>query len=643
MSDTGQVIKMDASDGHMTGGVLGALVLCLVMAAAPWFSGGQEPVAMLASATALLLGALLAWRQSKVRRLALGPLVISFAVLLGFGLLSLLWSANHFSTISWVARWLLAGLVFRLAYTIAGEPRGRQWALRAYLGSAVVFCIGALAIFLTSDYDRLTGWFYWANPAAAYLMPAIILAVDGLRRASGRMVYVWGALAVMFSTSFWLTDSRAAMLVLAGILALYLILVPLKKISWIRIVFVLALSFGLSIGGAKLSTITAHHSSSAVPGSRFAEAASGESKSLSDRIFYLSSAFNMWFAHPLGGTGAGTYGNVHPQYQQRVISASTDTHNVYVQTLSELGLVGAVALAAVLLWLFAGMLKGLVAMPEMLPAALGVLALLAHFGLDIDASYPTLLMLVAWLSGLVYRQWANKRAKAAWRWPALAALLLVPIVSLYQSDVWATRAKAAQDDSDYAQAATLFGQAHSGIAYDPDIINAEGIDLYTLAGGGGQDAKAAAALALERAREAQKQDPFDGQHHQLEGRVLALQGDNNGAEQAFKVALKLDPFDTPDYALDLASTQVKVGDLDGAVKTAEAMLAQYPSNVVDNRATDSRIRPALANLEALIGNIWLTRGDVKQAGVAAQRSVKLYPESLRGRALVNLVKRVGGQ
>jgi O-antigen ligase len=120
-----------------------------------------------------------------------------------------------------------------------------------------------------------------------------------------------------------------------------------------------------------MSTFTGQHHAKVVPGSRFAEAASGESKSTSDRLYYLGSAFDMWLAHPWGGTGAGTYRDVHPQYQKRVISASSNAHNFYVQTLAELGLVGTLALVAVMLWLLAGGLRGLVAEPEMVPVAIG--------------------------------------------------------------------------------------------------------------------------------------------------------------------------------------------------------------------------------------------------------------------------------
>jgi len=595
---------------------------------------------MFVSAAALLLGALLAWRQSAVRRLRWGPLLIGWTVLLGLGLMSLTWSANRYSTVLWVTQWGMAGLAFRLAYTVAGEKMGHEWVVRSYLLSAAVFGMVAMWMYLTSDYPRLTGTFYWPNPAAAYLVPAIMVGVDRLRRAVGRSSWWWSIATLWFLVVFLLTDSRAATMVLAVCLLIYLALIKLKRTFWIKLLFVMILAFGLSTGIGKLSIITAHHTSSTVSGSRFVEVAKGEPTSLHDRLDYLESAVSIWAAQPLVGSGAGTFRDVHPRHQQNVVSASTSVHNVYVQTLAELGIVGAGALGLVLMSLFSGTLRGLKERPEMLAVALGVFGLMLHFGLDIDTDYPALLILAAVLVGLVYEQWWPARSRLKLLWPAVAATALVPTVSLYLSDGWAVRAAAAQNDGNYVLAAADYNAAHRGPVYNPDYVNAEGIDWYTMASAGGASAKADSSRALDLARQAEVLDPHDGQHHQLEGRVLALRGDYQGAEAAFRFALKLDPYDHPEYALDLAGVQAVAGDLNGAVATAQAMLQLYPPAVVANRNMDDTIRPTLANLQALIGNIDLARGDLKGADVAAKAAIYWDPTSLRGQALRNQVRKL---
>jgi O-antigen ligase len=622
----------------MRGVIVGTLTGCLLLVMAPWMSGGQQPLAMMMSGGALLLGALLVWRQPEARRLKWGPLALTWWLLMGFGVLSLGWSISRYSTGLWLVQWLMAGLAFWLAYTLAGEERGREWLVRGYMGSALLFCGVAIWMYLTGTYDRLTGTFYWANPAAAYLLPAILVAVDRMRRGMNKQVYGWLAVSVILLVSFWLTDSRGAGLVLVITGVLYLVLVPTPKRFWIYFVFSLGLSLAVSLGLAKASNMFAHHGPKQAPGARLAEVATGESQSLKDRLNYLGSGFEIWFSHPVGGTGAGTYAEAHPQYQNRVVSASSSAHNIYVQLLAELGLVGAALVAGVLLWLVLGLVRGLALAPGTLPLVLGVVGLLLHFGLDIDARYPALLALVAVLAGLVYRQHNEARGAVSWRLAVVAAVVLVPLVSLYQSDVWAHRAQVDQDDGGYDLAADHYAAAAQGLLYDPDVLSAEGINLYALGSAGGKDAKATLEAALERARQAERMDPWDGQHHQLEGRVLAALGRGDEAQAAFREALRLDPYNHPDYAYDLAAAQLRAGDAAGAVQTARDMLAQYPPAVVANRSADASVRPAVAGLEVLMGNVDLQQGRLAEAEKAARSALSVNPGNLGARALEHQVE-----
>ncbi len=639
MSNSATITVMEEAEqsGTMRPVITKALVVCLAVAVAPWLSGGQEPLGMLISGFALLLGALLVWRQPASRVLARGLLVVCFSLFIGFALLSLLWTANRYSSTIWIVEWVMAALAFRLAYAVSGTALGRKWVVGAYLVSAGVFSAVAIWMYLTSEYGRLTGTFYWANPAAAYLIPAIVIGMDLMRRSKGRMQWAWFGLTSLWMATFWLTDSRAATVILFIILGLYLLLVKLSLRFWILFVFSGFLAFGLSAGLVKLSTLTVQHSAKVAPGSRFSEAVKGESTSGSDRLYFLSSAFDMWKANPVGGVGAGAFGDVHPQYQKRVVSASTSAHNVYAQVLAELGLVGAGLLAVILLIMLLGSLRGLVAKPELVPVALGTLGLLMHFGLDIDARYPALLGLVGMFTGLIYVQKSHKWVALGWKWPAVAALVLIPTVSLYFSDTWTMRGRNAQTDGDYVLAAEDFGRASSGIIYNPDTVSAQGINLFVSGSEGGPDAAGNLVLALDRAHAAQRLDPSDGQHYQLAGRILAQKADYKGAEAAFRHALELDRFNHPDYALDLASALLNEQKPDEALQVAKAMLAQYPSAVVSNRGADETLAPTLANLEALMGNVYLSRGKVTEAKAAAEHALALDPRGLRGRALKHQV------
>lgn len=622
----------------MRGVIVTTLVVCLLVAIAPWLKGGQDPLGMLISGFALLLAELLLMRQPEARRLKPGPMAVGFVGLVAFACVSLLWTSNNYSTGLWIVQWVLALLVFRLSYVIAGEPQGRQLMVTGYLVSVAVFAVWGVGMFLFAEYGRLTGTFYWANPAAAYLIPAVVLAVDAVRRSKGRTQWLWTLGAAGFLAAFLLTDSRAATAVLLVVSLLYLLIYRLGKHFWIHFLFILVCGWLLSLGLVYVSTKTAHHTTKAVPGSRFAEAVRGESSSGSDRLYFINSALEMWFDAPVGGKGAGTYGDEHPKYQHRVVSASANAHNVYIQILAELGLIGFSLLCMGLLGLMFGALRGLARRPQYLPVAVGLAGLLLHMALDIDATYPALLGLAATLAGLIYAQGGERRGPVRFTGILVTLAVLAPILSLYLDSVHRARGESAQLDQDYELAAEEFGRAHAGFMVNPDMISAEGIALYALGVVEPAKAKDSFAVALDRARQASAMDPLDGQHHQLAGRVLIQMNDLAAAEKEFRLALAADPYNHPDYALDLTVVLARVGRLDEAVATARSMLDLYPDDVVNNRNGDPTIGVTLANLEAFIGNVALDKGDLVAARTAAARALVLDRTNLRGRALMRQVE-----
>lgn len=633
---------IDLPDNPLRSVVVKTVAVCVAVAVAPWLTGGQEALAMLISVLALVLGALMLWRQPEVRKLKWGPLSAIYGALVVWALLSLFWSVNRYSSMLWVIQLVMAGLVFRLAYTVAREEGGRELLVRLYLGSAVIFSLYGLWLYVTGAYPRLTGSFYWANPAGAYLIPALFIAVDRIKRETS---WLWVGALTLFGASFALTDSRGATLVLALVLVPYLIASRLTKKHWITLLFALIASITLTTITLQARSIVGNGAASTAPGERFKEAALGESQSGNDRINYLISSVRLWEDHPFLGTGAGTFKDVHSGRQIAVVSASANAHNFYVQTLPELGLLGfflVVTLAALILF---GLLRGMLNGGDSLPLVLGCVALLVHMGLDIDASYPALLGLTAMLAGLVYSQGKTAVGSLSWRVPAAAVLLMIPVIPYYQGSVMASRAALYQADGDLEAASDYYGRAHSGFLYNPDWINGEGIALYSQASSvSGQDRSRLAALALDRARQAQQLDPRDGQHRQLEGRVLALQGDYAGASKTLKRALELDPFNHPDYAYDLARVQALEGQSAAALDTAYAMLRLYPTKVIGNRSTDTSLRPALVGLATFVGTRELAAGNITAARDAASLAAMYNSKDYRTKALQNaVIKASGGQ
>ncbi|WP_272475091.1 O-antigen ligase family protein [Baekduia alba] len=97
-------------------------------------------------------------------------------------------------------------------------------------------------------------------------------------------------------------------------------------------------------------------------------------------------------AHPLRGSGAGTFGRLWARDGTTHFDA-VDAHSLYVETAAELGLVGLALLAVLLATLLVGLLRRAIAGPPAWAGlAAGATALLAHAGYDFDWEQTALML-----------------------------------------------------------------------------------------------------------------------------------------------------------------------------------------------------------------------------------------------------------
>lgn len=591
------------------------VALVIAVAMAPWLTGGRDMTAVTISAFVLLLGSLLIWRQAGVPAAGDRWLGAAYGLFLTWSAASCIWSVNRYQSVVWCLYLAMAGLVFVLAARLRQVPAFRAWLLGAYLWTAGAAAAYGLWLYLTESYPRLTTSFYWPNPAAAYFIPAVVYSLE---RAAASWRYRLAALA--FMSALWLTDSRGGLLALALAIIIFVAWQRPKRGYWINSLFIIIIAFGLSTGISQLRSQVLHQGQATVPGSRFAEAATGESNSVKDRLYYLESSLQIWSHHPVIGTGADTFGAVHPQYQKRVVSASTNPHNLFVQMLPELGVVGLLLLVVMLSRLLYGTVAGSQGEAQLVALCAGLIGLLAHFGVDMDDRYPALILLLAALGGLTYRP-AAVLARRLWRPALLAAVVGALAISGFESQVWSTRAQAAQDDGHYQEAADDFAQAHSYLLYDPDVLTGEGINQYTLAVEN-HDRQANLALALQQARLAIGQDPHDAQHYFLAAKVERFNHNWGAATADYRQAIRLDPYNHPEYYDDLARLELLEHQSAAAKATASTILQQYPPAVIANRQVDAALKPAL-------GSVYLARAqaehDLGQEQLARQDTARAIP------------------
>jgi O-antigen ligase len=315
--------------------------------------------------------ALLAWRKPQWRpRTAIWPaLALPFAALL----LTSLTSANPRLGLEYVAWAILLVALYLLLARILALPmaRARIGGVAALLGFVVGIAYLAVAI---------SGWLEWwgllgrltapmLRPAYAGLPfggPTVVTSVVILLTASAfaglgfdtraRRVGL-GALSLLTLSVVVLTGSRAGWLGLAVALGLVLLgllfvyrdrLGPITRDRRVRIGAVVLI-------GAAIPVVLLFAPSLM---SRLSAAGDG------GRGMYFATAARMFESSPLVGVGPGNWTAQRISFME---AGEPDvyvahSHNIYLQTLAEMGLVGAlaglVALAAVL-WLVVGALRGI--------------------------------------------------------------------------------------------------------------------------------------------------------------------------------------------------------------------------------------------------------------------------------------------
>lgn len=603
------------------------LLLISLVAILPLGRGGREPLMAVTLVLLMLLGIFIVWRLPKVQPLGRDWLTTGWLGLLAWSAMSLVWSINRFQTTVWILEIATATAAFLIAYQL--QKQRDNW-LKGYWLITIGFSLYGYWVYVTDTYERLTSTFYWANPYAAFIAPAVILAWWHWSKYKNRFALAAGVIGL---TAIFLTYSRSTYLLLG--LAAVAITIKFFRAGWhfwFRSVM-LVLAAIVVMQCVNYSRVWNQRVKQSEPKvevlsakDRFTEAVKGESDSGNDRVLYLQTATNIWRDFFLLGTGGGTFRTSFVRYQPRVVTYSVHPHNLYVQVFSELGLAGGLLLAAALygvlqsLWRSRGRDNTWVWM-------LAVSAAVIHLGLDLDTAYPVFWPLVGALVGLTYRpgERAKNRSYPVWAAGTMVVLVVVA-VGRYQSRDLVEWGKFRQELGDYGGAAQYYQKAQRSLIYDPDAAGAEGIMYYSLAlGGTNRDVNL--SLAAETATRAISQDPWDAQHVFLRGRAQMQKGDLAAAERDFLAALRLAPLDNPDYYRDLAYLYLRQGRLDEALKVCDRATAFYSDIALSYRQQDTSMSLKVSEIYRAKAEIYLSKGSLADTKAALEHSLRIFPDN----------------
>jgi O-antigen ligase len=295
-----------------------------------------------------------------------------------------------------------------------------RYTLRVFLAGALVGVTSTSAVGLVSyvfvghalnpiEGNLLFEPVGYANGEGIYAAIGILLAVGLALELERRLLRLASLLALLFLVpTLYLTHSRGADL---GVVVGLMVLVRFGRQLPRPVVAGLATS-ALAALAIVIATTSAEHGSLA---KLFGQ----------NRPLYWRVAWREWEQNRLLGSGAGTFDRYWLHYRT-VSSFARDAHNLYLETLAELGPIGlALLLATLLIPLLA--LRGR-RDPLLATAAAAFVAFLVHAGIDWDWEIPavTLAGLACGSAMLVARRPADSpEVRLGGR-----MLMLVPVVGL---------------------------------------------------------------------------------------------------------------------------------------------------------------------------------------------------------------------
>jgi len=272
------------------------------------------------------------------------PLLAYLAVLLGaWAFASMLWAQDVSRAAADALRFGLGITLLFIVFAAVQQPRHVHWLVWGYISGAAAAALVGIVGTSSADESRLTGGLGDPNFLAAMLVSALVLAVFELgwtRRPAQRWL-LWGCV-VLFTVSLYLTQSRGGLVALAASFAAGLVFGgPVRR--YFVVLGTLVVAVGFAYYAMFASSFAVERLTNPGRGTGRADVWSIATEVISD--------------HPLVGVGAGNFPVVARQYATEpenlpfvrlVVDTPKVAHNTYLGTFADLGLVGLLAFAFVI-------------------------------------------------------------------------------------------------------------------------------------------------------------------------------------------------------------------------------------------------------------------------------------------------------
>lgn len=524
--------------------------ITIVLVLAPFLGGKRDIIgtgllAIVAFASVIAL----VWCRQLLKPTAFWPfsaflILIALSAVVTVCMHATLYQIMYFSACAAVA------LVASSAYT---DKKWSAATLYCLIVVGVILSVTGISEYARSSADwRIFGPFESPGYFGGYLVliiPVLLAAVLAFKPVAAKVAstLVW-ALAI---AALFLTGTRFA-IISVGIASIAFVALAAwtRNLNRQRSIW-LIIAAAVAIGAASLAN--------APTASRMAgKAATEQSHSLPFRVATWKGTANIIKAHPLIGTGVGTFELVFQKYM--VAGYTRMAHNGYLQVASESGILSLIALAVAFGALFLAGLKGLRRDDENEPAlfsdggsaliacglAAAIIGSLARNLMDSDLYNPGIGLTFWAFAGLIASRMPSRKtislpSVAKIGITALAAVMSVLFYMFMLGDMHSSSAETAIFNGD---AIFAMDEYRAATKVDP-LLGEHWLHLGQLEVATSQGDESQWVQGTNHIRKAAHLEPTRARNYIVLGRILSDHSDKRGAVDAFRKALDADPHATP--------------------------------------------------------------------------------------------------
>ncbi|MFH1598271.1 MAG: glycosyltransferase [Patescibacteria group bacterium] len=636
------------------------ILVSLVLILPSLFAGGRDAIARFILLFSILPLALLTIRLKKKTRLGsylswtnpFLPLAL-FVLLAGLSAVySLAWAVSLNGFIYWLFYLLLFWVVLNLIDSI---EKAYQVSYVIILTGSILSLIG-LFFFAQSHvfhYLRLISTFYYHNPFGGFLLMVIPFSlIFFFITKNKKIVYLLGINCTILLTSLVLTHSRGSWVAISIPILIITILLGknLKKVFWYRFI-ILAIAVSLASLGLRLLKSEQAQSISSDLEATYS-VANSQGNAYEARINFFQSAYNMFRANPVLGTGNDTYRLVSSQYQEDARYYSVDPHNIVLKTMAELGVLGMAVFiwfALTVLYLFYKLVRQFKVDSPIsflaLAAGSGLLGAMIHNLMDFDWQYPSniilfviLLAILQRLYGLSIEQKIKKHSIKRLLIRNTVLALVALFVAFYgTTQLWAnvkyTDYQAARDSGEVKSATDSLNRA---VRYSPYDYN-----YYFLLADLAYRQNEEKDIVTNHLAKVQCLNSCHAPTYNILARQAVGEGDNQLASEYYFEAIACNPLE-PAYYFDLAKITFYEKKYEEVITLADQVIAYYPLSVWQStiwvNPNRLKIKNTIAELYIVSAVSQLNLGNQEDARLRLEKSLEYNPDNQNSRQILDDIK-----